>query len=979
MLNKFSVPRGVAWLFPVASVAVGIALAFVPGAGDQSPVAPRAANTAAAPALKLAMEGPDTTRWMILPPDGFYESVGDLPLRDESFAWPRNFGANFAPGAAVADFNADGRDDAAEVVWDPDARRVRIVAWLAGDTSTTARELLSIAAPPDSADRPELRTLYWDGKEPRTQFALSLTDGRRPSIRWLPASCEGTGFQWTWRWGRFWRRPIRCSLPEESGAEARRRRALQAMGILNSLSVSSAEAGSRMDEAEHLLEAALHPAVESMQSGTGARATADALIMTRSLQAMRHFTTGNLDSSMAAAGRWRALAKRVKDKQQEQSARAFLAQLYAVVGRPEIVEEYGRGLELDSSDPSSRSRASGLRYYASALADGLTHRGETVASNRIRALFHLDSAAGSGMRSWSRSKIATPSARAVADTSLAGTIETFGRALGSSGDAGVAAYHALTASDTRENLLFRANALAAIGDRFFYDAVQEYETGPGARAQNVARLMKAAAFYDSATSMARLVASRIKSDVNASAYTDTWMPLESRWILSLLAGGRLHAAAAASERLRNLRLQAGRFGGDFAAREPESLDLAGETMLQSVTPGGGSSLVYLPLPQGIAVVATRQSRGLSPVQHVIEDPGQRAYRLIPAVRLLVQQEGGVQARHGSARLEPVPADVAALVDSFSTRGGAREALAQLADLLLPEAVLAAIEPQGELVIAGPGPIGSVPFSALLTRKRTGERAPLVERYAVRMTPTLRLADFGYMLSPMSDGPRTALVLGDPKAATPWWRRVFRRRHANTPELVPLPSSADEARAVATLLGSSAATGPHATESLVRRNWGTRDVLHIASHAFVYTRRGASGQSNVVLASDDRDDGLLHARELLGSPTSELSEFTNMPGRTELVVLSACESGLGETRWSEGVMGFQRAFLAAGAQSVMTSLWAVRDDGTKLLMTSFYTHWLRDPDGPNKAEALRRAQVDVRKIPGYEAPYHWAGFLLAGAP
>ena len=82
---------------------------------------------------------------------------------------------------------------------------------------------------------------------------------------------------------------------------------------------------------------------------------------------------------------------------------------------------------------------------------------------------------------------------------------------------------------------------------------------------------------------------------------------------------------------------------------------------------------------------------------------------------------------------------------------------------------------------------------------------------------------------------------------------------------------------------------------------------------------------------------------------------------ELVVLSACETGLGRVAGGEGVMGLQRAFHMAGARSVVASLWRVDDAATLELMESFYRHlW---SDGLPKVEALRRAQLDVLAHPG----------------
>jgi CHAT domain-containing protein len=130
-------------------------------------------------------------------------------------------------------------------------------------------------------------------------------------------------------------------------------------------------------------------------------------------------------------------------------------------------------------------------------------------------------------------------------------------------------------------------------------------------------------------------------------------------------------------------------------------------------------------------------------------------------------------------------------------------------------------------------------------------------------------------------------------------------------------------------------------------------------------------SYVALAPDAKNDGLLTIGELLDDVPS-LS--------ADLVVLSACQTGLGDLKQAEGTVGFQRALLAKGARSVLVSLWSVDDRATALLMQRFYAHWL-GPDGRpvrSKAEALRQAQADVRLTPGFESPRYWAAFQLVGA-
>ena len=114
-----------------------------------------------------------------------------------------------------------------------------------------------------------------------------------------------------------------------------------------------------------------------------------------------------------------------------------------------------------------------------------------------------------------------------------------------------------------------------------------------------------------------------------------------------------------------------------------------------------------------------------------------------------------------------------------------------------------------------------------------------------------------------------------------------------------------------------------------------------------------------------ENGILTAYEALNL------DLTN----TELVVLSACETGLGQIQNGEGVYGLQRAFRMAGARSVLMSLWKVDDQATQILMENFYKNWL--VEGLTKHQALKKAQQTVRNTPGKEAPSFWAAFVLIG--
>ena len=121
---------------------------------------------------------------------------------------------------------------------------------------------------------------------------------------------------------------------------------------------------------------------------------------------------------------------------------------------------------------------------------------------------------------------------------------------------------------------------------------------------------------------------------------------------------------------------------------------------------------------------------------------------------------------------------------------------------------------------------------------------------------------------------------------------------------------------------------------------------------------------------DGEDGILTAFETSG---------LDLNG-TELVVLAACETGMGQTSDGEGVFGLQRAFRNSGAQSIVMSLWKIPDRESAELMTGFYTRWL---EGMSKREALRASALGIlrhsRAAYGHGHPLLWGGFILAGNP
>jgi CHAT domain-containing protein len=144
------------------------------------------------------------------------------------------------------------------------------------------------------------------------------------------------------------------------------------------------------------------------------------------------------------------------------------------------------------------------------------------------------------------------------------------------------------------------------------------------------------------------------------------------------------------------------------------------------------------------------------------------------------------------------------------------------------------------------------------------------------------------------------------------------------------------------------------------------ILHFATHGYLNPERPED--SRLVLSTLTRD-----GRTVNGFVS--LQDIYSLRAPVDLVVLSACETGLGKEIRGEGLVGLTRGFMYAGATSVVASLWKVEDEATAELMKQFYIEMLKNRKTP--AEALRAAQNSIRQDPRWSAPHYWAGFTLQG--
>ncbi|MDJ0519268.1 MAG: CHAT domain-containing protein [Trichodesmium sp. MO_231.B1] len=157
-----------------------------------------------------------------------------------------------------------------------------------------------------------------------------------------------------------------------------------------------------------------------------------------------------------------------------------------------------------------------------------------------------------------------------------------------------------------------------------------------------------------------------------------------------------------------------------------------------------------------------------------------------------------------------------------------------------------------------------------------------------------------------------------------------------------------------------------------------DFLHIATHGFFLPKPRSENPTNfdnplfrsgLVFAGVEKqqsggDDGVFTAYE---------GTLLNLVG-TQLVVLSACDTGIGDISMGEGIYGLRRAFVIAGSESQMIRLWKVQDNATKDLMVAYYQGLKA---GKGRRDALLEIQRDWLKEGEYEHPYYWASFIFSG--
>jgi CHAT domain-containing protein/Tfp pilus assembly protein PilF len=305
-----------------------------------------------------------------------------------------------------------------------------------------------------------------------------------------------------------------------------------------------------------------------------------------------------------------------------------------------------------------------------------------------------------------------------------------------------------------------------------------------------------------------------------------------------------------------------------------------------------------------------------------------------------------------------------------------------------------------LIIIPDGELAIIPFESLLTENYTGkinaykEYPYLIKKYNISYSysATLLTLTFSKEVSPsieitkLNDWLGFAPVFDNRSEQNMMISQELQRQldSLKTNSLMtsrsmfdysyisPLPATETETKAIFKLynernLKAKVLLRNDANEQLIKSGeLGKYKVLHFATHAFVNSEKPEL--SGLLLAQDTigEEDGVLYSGEIY-----------NLKLNSDLVVLSACETGLGKIQKGEGIIGLTRALLYAGTKNIIVSLWKVTDKSTSDLMVDFYKNSLKNRRQLSYSEALHNAKLKMISEGKYAHPFFWSPFILIG--
>ncbi|MCB0851666.1 MAG: CHAT domain-containing protein, partial [Bacteroidetes bacterium] len=190
-------------------------------------------------------------------------------------------------------------------------------------------------------------------------------------------------------------------------------------------------------------------------------------------------------------------------------------------------------------------------------------------------------------------------------------------------------------------------------------------------------------------------------------------------------------------------------------------------------------------------------------------------------------------------------------------------------------------------------------------------------------------------------------------------------------LGPLVYSEQEVKSIQQILGGDILMGSQATKEAFFSMADQYQILHLSSHGKV---NDDHPRFSFIAFSGENDTVLTEGEPYVGVSGLYLADLYNLDLNADMVVLSACETGLGKLTQAEGIISLARGFAFAGASSIVTTLWSVNDKTSADLMTLFYENLNQ---GMPRDQAMQKAKMAF--IDENEAPFYWAGYIVIGDP
>ena len=288
---------------------------------------------------------------------------------------------------------------------------------------------------------------------------------------------------------------------------------------------------------------------------------------------------------------------------------------------------------------------------------------------------------------------------------------------------------------------------------------------------------------------------------------------------------------------------------------------------------------------------------------------------------------------------------------FTSSQAEGDALRELYDVVI--APISHLIKDEELIIVPDGSSFLIPYAALLDQNSRY----LSERLRIRLAPSLT------SLRLLSECPEErhctsgALLVGDP-----WIETVRLKSREKQKPYTQLPFAEKEVKMIGKILNVEPLIGKNATKDQVLRKLNSVSLVHIAAH-------GSAERGEILLSPNLGSSEPPEEKDFLLTMTDVLNAKLD----AKLVVLSCCHSGRGKIK-AEGVVGIARAFLGAGARSVIASIWAVNDEATLVFMRHFYEHLVK---GQSTSRSLHEAMKMMQESDDFNAVKYWAPFMLIG--